>query len=361
MPKVSVIMPVYKGEKYLGECLDSILGQTLKDIEIICVDDGSPDNCGKILDEYAAKDSRMKVIHQENKGIFLARKAGVLASTGDYIMYSDDDDKYVPDACEKAYNAIREKNVDILKFGMTAFSDNGILSDEVKAENQRWLKSYGHLTTKRQQFETLYTGTVLLWDKIFKGDVVRKAYREIADCRILFGEDPYALLHIIWFSESMDSIPDQLYLHRYGCGITTNGDQVFAVQQLSKDLQVIPLLFKFVDKKAMEGNDVTELKRAMDTRANRLFDYFFQKFDLLHDKAIEEQALENCLNLLPGFAVKMICEHLKKQKMMLDVSKDNLQKAYDELDILRERYNQQNNTKAVRLARLIKRLLGKNK
>ena len=77
MAKVSVIIPVYNVEKHLKKCLDSVVNQTLKDIEIICVDDGSPDNCGAILDEYAQKDNRIKVIHQENKGVAFARNRGL--------------------------------------------------------------------------------------------------------------------------------------------------------------------------------------------------------------------------------------------------------------------------------------------
>ena len=87
MPKISVIIPVYNVEKYLGECLDSVLRQTLKDIEIICVDDGSTDDSPKILSEYAAKDSRIRIITQPNGGLSAARNAGMDAATGKYIYF----------------------------------------------------------------------------------------------------------------------------------------------------------------------------------------------------------------------------------------------------------------------------------
>ena len=92
VPKVSIIVPVYKVEKYLRKCIDSIINQTLKDIEIILVDDGSPDNCGKICDEYAAKDTRIKVIHKENGGLSSARNAGMEVAEGEYIGFVDSDD-----------------------------------------------------------------------------------------------------------------------------------------------------------------------------------------------------------------------------------------------------------------------------
>ena len=92
MPKISVIVPVYKVEAYLQECVDSILAQTFEDFELILVDDGSPDNCGAICDAYAGKDSRVKVIHQENQGLSGARNTGIEASKGEFLTFVDSDD-----------------------------------------------------------------------------------------------------------------------------------------------------------------------------------------------------------------------------------------------------------------------------
>lgn len=113
MPLVSVIVPVYKVEKYLPECLDSLLGQSLKDIEIICVDDGSPDNCGKILDEYAGKDPRIKVIHQKNGGLSNARNSGLKEASGKYINFVDSDDFVNSEFLEKLYDAAERNQADI--------------------------------------------------------------------------------------------------------------------------------------------------------------------------------------------------------------------------------------------------------
>ena len=89
---VSIIVPVYKAEKYIRQCVDSLLAQTYRNIEVILVDDGSPDNCGKICDEYAAKDSRVKVIHQQNGGVSVARQTGIDHATGEYSIHADPDD-----------------------------------------------------------------------------------------------------------------------------------------------------------------------------------------------------------------------------------------------------------------------------
>ena len=89
---VSIIVPVYKAEKYIHQCIDSLLAQTYSNIEVILVDDGSPDHCGKICDEYAAKDSRVKVIHQQNGGVSVARQTGIDHATGEYSIHADPDD-----------------------------------------------------------------------------------------------------------------------------------------------------------------------------------------------------------------------------------------------------------------------------
>lgn len=114
-PLISVIVPVYNVEKHLPKCVESILGQTYTNLEIILVDDGSPDNCGKICDDYVVKDKRVKVIHKENGGLVSARNAGYDIMTGEWHMYIDSDDWVDTDMCEKLVKCIEENpNIDIL-------------------------------------------------------------------------------------------------------------------------------------------------------------------------------------------------------------------------------------------------------
>lgn len=113
MTSVSVIVPVYNTKKYLHKCLDSLINQTLKDIEIICINDGSTDNSLKILNDYAQKDNRIKVLSQENKKQGAARNAGLEIATGEYIGYVDSDDWVDSDFYEKLYNAAKKHNFDI--------------------------------------------------------------------------------------------------------------------------------------------------------------------------------------------------------------------------------------------------------
>ncbi|MBO4712070.1 glycosyltransferase family 2 protein [bacterium] len=123
MPKISIIIPVYNVEKYLRECLDSCINQTLKDIEIICVDDYSTDNSFKILEEYQQNDSRIKIFKQaENKKQGAARNKGLEVATGEYIWFVDSDDYIDTKACQILYDAIKEFNVDMLCFSAIQFT-----------------------------------------------------------------------------------------------------------------------------------------------------------------------------------------------------------------------------------------------
>ncbi len=118
MNKVSIIVPVYNIEKYLAKCLDSLINQTLEDIEIICVNDGSTDNSAEILNEYAQKDCRIKIINQDNAGLSAARNTGINAANGEYIGYVDSDDWIDLNFYEKLYNAAKDTDADIVVAGI---------------------------------------------------------------------------------------------------------------------------------------------------------------------------------------------------------------------------------------------------
>lgn len=122
---ISVIVPIYKVEDYLRECIESLLNQTYKNLEIILVDDGSPDRCGEICEEYKAKDERIVVIHKENGGLSDARNAGMKVMTGDYLVFVDSDDYMSPDGIECLAKLLEERNADMVIGGVWRVSEQG--------------------------------------------------------------------------------------------------------------------------------------------------------------------------------------------------------------------------------------------
>lgn len=153
MPKISVCIPVYKVEKTLRRCVDSIFAQTFQDFEVILVDDGSPDNSGSICDQIAAEHNNVKVIHKSNEGLGPTRDRGLDAATGEYVYHCDSDDWFEPEMLESAVAAIEKHNADVVIFGY-------------------------HLLTEEQDGTYKSYGYTLLPDGVFEGDDVRRFYVE---------------------------------------------------------------------------------------------------------------------------------------------------------------------------------------
>lgn len=133
-PQVSVIVPVYNVEHYIHRALDSLLNQTYPHLDIILVDDGSPDKCPQICDEYARKDNRVRVIHKKNGGLSDARNVGLDIATGEYITFLDSDDYILPDTVEKFLRTAHEQNVDVVCCGLNIIDTSGKIYDYRKCE-----------------------------------------------------------------------------------------------------------------------------------------------------------------------------------------------------------------------------------
>lgn len=136
MPKISIILPIYNVEKYLDRCMQSLLNQTLSDIEIIMVDDGSPDECPKMCDEYAKKDNRVKVVHKQNEGLGFARNSGLEVATGEYVAFVDSDDYVGLNMYKTLYERAEAEKCDAVFCGFRTEvrPDKWMYSDEVRAD-----------------------------------------------------------------------------------------------------------------------------------------------------------------------------------------------------------------------------------
>lgn len=172
-PLISVIVPVYKVEQYLHRCVDSILAQTYTNLEIILVDDGSPDRCGAICDEYAAKDSRIRVIHQENGGLSAARNAGLDACTGEYIAFVDSDDYILPEMYKKMLSALLEHQVDICICHWQYEYADGRQTVDLSRVDPTLFGKMTSLEFARFLFKGPYENGVVVsaWNKLYRHDI----------------------------------------------------------------------------------------------------------------------------------------------------------------------------------------------
>jgi glycosyltransferase involved in cell wall biosynthesis len=160
---ISVIIPVYNAGKYLARCIESVLGQTHRDLELILVDDGSRDGSGAVCDGYAARDSRVRVIHKANGGVSAARNDGIEAARGEFIAFCDNDDFYAPGMLERLLGMCLDNDCDIAG----CRSDRGT-AESLPTPPRRSVK----IMTGRELLETFYiNGTPYIWDKLYRRDV----------------------------------------------------------------------------------------------------------------------------------------------------------------------------------------------
>lgn len=176
MPKVSVIIPVYNVEEYLRQCLDSVVNQTLQDIEIICIDDGSTDSSLAILEEYASRDDRIKILKQQNQYAGVARNNGIKVATGEYLHFLDSDDWIENNTYEKLYNLICKKQCDFLKFKSYSYDD---ISQKIV---DQFFTNIGYLSeenfNKFYNFEKDYETLILVPDTPWSGFYNTKFIKE---------------------------------------------------------------------------------------------------------------------------------------------------------------------------------------
>ncbi len=218
MDLISVIVPVYKVEKYLKKCIDSIINQTYKNLEIILIDDGSPDNSGKICDEYAEKDKRIRVIHKINEGVSAARNLGINICSGKYVAFVDSDDWISEDYYEVLYKNLIETNADI-----ATVTYNVVREDNTIIDNDENLKiSSGEIIT--------YSGSEimreLMLQKTIKNFLWLKLYKKELLCDFQVGviyED------IIWTYQVLNKASKIVYIHNKGYNYLKRGESYTAV------------------------------------------------------------------------------------------------------------------------------------
>ena len=176
-PKVSVVVPIYNVERYLEECVDSILNQTLKEIEIILVDDGSPDKCGDIVDRYAKKDSRVVAVHQKNSGYSAAVNKGIDLAKGEYIGIIESDDFIEPDMYESLYNNAKANKTDITKGlfyyynpTLSPINQNRIFVNPNGVDLRLAPRGAFHIT----EWPRIIGFHASIWSSIYRADFVKK-------------------------------------------------------------------------------------------------------------------------------------------------------------------------------------------
>ncbi len=237
-PLVSILIPLYNQERYFKACIKSVEKQTYKNLEIIIVNDGSTDRSPQMAQDWAAQDSRVKVIDKQNEGLAFARRDGYLAATGEFVSFLDSDDMLTPQAIQAMVTCILDRDVDLV-IG-TYDKHLGFINKHMSGENYSF--PFNQVISQPELFDKYYVGffrndvfPINAWSKLYRKSVIDKAYQEteLYSSEIPFmGEDQYFNLKLFPFLTSMCRIKESVYIYRYGggtFGYNKNFPQLFVI------------------------------------------------------------------------------------------------------------------------------------
>lgn len=216
---ITIVLPIYNVEKYLNRCIESIVNQTYKELEIILVDDGSPDKCPQICDKWEKKDSRIKVIHKKNEGLGMARNTGIDNATGEYICFFDSDDYVNLDTIEKTYKLASNNNAEIITFGFSEIDASGNLKKKIIPKAQKNI--YEGIEIKEKFLPDLIatnpkTGKktnlwMSAWCSLYSVELIKRNNWKFVSEREIISEDVYSLLYLYDSVKKVAILSESLY------------------------------------------------------------------------------------------------------------------------------------------------------
>ena len=256
--KLSIVIPIYNVGKYVRKTIDSVTNQTYDNLEIVCVNDGSTDDCPQMLSAYAAQDKRIKVVNQQNQGTYIARQVGVETAEGDYIVFLDGDDELKPDACAQIVSMVNETDADIVQFGMT------ILADKHDDEFLRWITRF--LNQKKGVFEgsenmirKCYVEEKLPWNvigKAIRSSVAKQAFRDMDQVRFSGLDDYVSTFYIYLYANKLYSSERKLYNYNYGVGISYYKMKLDGFAKYLLNYQGYETLRHYIEKRTEKGSEI---------------------------------------------------------------------------------------------------------
>lgn len=310
---ISIIVPIYNVEKYLKKCVDSLINQTYKNIEIILVNDGSPDNSALICEEYAKKDKRIVYILQKNKGLSGARNTGIVNSKGKYLIFVDSDDYVDIHFVEDLYRALLEKNADISVCDYQEFEEG---TEPSKTYNEEY---YIETYTGKEKYKNLYnnlrTAMTVAWNKLYK----REIFEEIKYCEGLYHEDEEIICKILDKASVVAYIDSKNYFYLQRAGSITGNYNL-----KRKDILVgLKYKMEFLEKK----NYSFLYSRALyDYYYQLIYQYMMIKKHYSEEKETLEKIEKEIEELKSKVLKNLFLNPLRKLKVMIYLIKIKRQK-----------------------------------
>lgn len=287
MSKVSVVIAAYNVEKYIDETVNSVIGQSYRDVEIIIVDDCSTDSTFEMIQKLAMQDNRVKIVrHETNQSSMITRKTGVEHASGDYVMFLDGDDLYRPDACEKVARFLKESRADIVQYGVSIFNENGIVEDH----DPRAYNMYQYLNCVRSRLVSVSDGGLLNKEsrfgkqnynfvtKAYKRDLLLKVFENIPQTHLNMAEDILLTYLAFFFARSYDYLDERIYQYRFGAGISgTNTVNDAKLAALAKSWFIYKYLYDWTVKREKLKECKVVLDRIKEQMLGNIADTLFHK------------------------------------------------------------------------------------
>ena len=300
MPKVSVIIPVYNVEKYLKECLDSVINQTLEDIEIICINDGSTDNSSAILEEYAKKDNRIRVINQTNQGVSSARNIGIKNTKSDFIIFLDADDWLDKNTVENTYHIISNSNYDILCFGYCVINEN---KNQTKTMTVNLRKAKNAENISRSLFNIFLNSSI---SKIYRTDFIKNNNIYFPKDIVVSEDGVFNLLCL--YKGAKFGYEDNIYYHyRYNRKDSASSARISSLKEeiLSDKFLLNTQEFKnltdenliLLSFEKIINNIIYYYNRPNSRKYHLIYDYQIQQFTKFLYKKYDCNLLNKCENI----------------------------------------------------------------
>ena len=268
--RVTVVIPSYNSKETLRTAIQSVLDQTMPEIELICVDDGSTDGTAQLIESFASSDPRVKLCrHETNRGILMSRKAGTLMATSPYIMYLDADDVYKPNACAAALKAIEDTQADVVHFRAEYRTEQDtpypLGTESILKRDASGVGAWEGVLPGVQLLDRFFVAKTLhwsVWSKICKTSLAQEAYAATGDDRIDIGEDAVTTFLLLAGAERVAYLPEELYVYHLGVGITAAHNETKA-RAIASEYDAYQWLCRGLTDEQKQDRRVAEAQQAL--------------------------------------------------------------------------------------------------
>lgn len=336
--RVTVVIPSYNSKETLRAAIQSVLDQSMPEIELICVDDGSTDGTSQLIESFASSDPRVRLCrHETNRGILLSRKSGTLMATSPYIMYLDADDVYKPNACAAALKAIEDAQADVVHFRAEYRTEQDtpypLGTESILKRDASGVGAWEGLLLGIQLLDRFFITKTLhwsVWSKICKTSLAQQAYAATGEDRIDIGEDAVITFLLLAGAERVAYLPEELYVYHLGVGITAAHNETKA-RAIASEYDAYQWLCRGLTDTQKQDRRVAEAQQALH---DELLDAVM--WNVLHTKdeailkALTDELMRRCP--MPAFLKELQDYHKRVEASYASNRIENLPEQLKQLE-----------------------------